>query len=197
MTSRSSRSSGRMAGDSELKDEMEIFSDRVRPICLPSADATYENLGTCTVAGWGRTFAISATTRRPNEVELSFSPDSRCESFFGSFNYTSSKACASSSDPQSRRPCPGDSGGPLCVVRGRSFVYGLVSSGPLCGLSSGPDLFTRINKYIRWIQEKVAPSLLTVSDSEQRASERLSEFRNAVHLHPESITTPVSVTQTL
>nr|XP_027211035.1 neurotrypsin-like [Penaeus vannamei] len=135
------------------------FSDRVRPICLPSAVATYNNLGSCTVAGWGTTFSLLGPTRLPNELQLTFAPDSLCESTFGSYNYTSSGACVASDNPFRRRPCRGDSGGPLvCVVKGRSFVYGLVSSGPLCGVSGGPDIFTRVTKYVRWIQEKIAPS---------------------------------------
>ncbi|XP_037795745.1 tissue-type plasminogen activator-like [Penaeus monodon] len=31
------------------------FNKRVRPVCLPSADASYEELGDCSVSGWGRT----------------------------------------------------------------------------------------------------------------------------------------------
>nr|XP_027215065.1 neurotrypsin-like [Penaeus vannamei] len=135
------------------------FNKRVRPLCMPSADASYDDLGACTVSGWGRTMVFSQPTQRPNELEVGVYPDAVCEAYFGTYNYSSSSVCVGTENPFLKRPCGGDSGGALVCKRGnRDVLYGMVSAGPLCGvLSFSPDVFTRITKYIRWIQEKVAP----------------------------------------
>lgn len=98
-------------------------------------------------------------TQRPNELEVGVYPDAVCEAYFGTYNYSSSSVCVGTENPFLKRPCGGDSGGALVCKRGnRDVLYGMVSAGPLCGvLSFSPDVFTRITKYIRWIQEKVAP----------------------------------------
>ncbi|XP_042894258.1 granzyme M-like [Penaeus japonicus] len=135
------------------------FNQRVQPVCLPSPEASFEDLRDCTVAGWGRTIIFSEPTRRPKELQVMVFPDTICEVYFGSFNYSSSLVCVGTDNPFERRPCGGDSGGALvCTVRNRKVLYAMLSSGPLCGiLSFSPDVFTAITKYIRWIQERIAP----------------------------------------
>lgn len=96
---------------------------------------------------------------RPREVTTFVLPESWCDNVsFGSATYTSSKICAGD-NTYSRSGCRGDSGGPLaCLTRGRYTLYGLLSSGTACVVDSIalPDSYTRIVKYVRWIQEKIA-----------------------------------------
>ncbi|XP_063594363.1 phenoloxidase-activating factor 3-like [Penaeus indicus] len=135
------------------------FNKRVRPVCLPSSDASYEEISDCSVTGWGRTMIFTNPTQRPRKLEVEVFSDSLCEVYFGTYNYSSSSVCVGTENPFLRRPCSGDSGGALvCKTGNRDVLYGMVSAGPLCGiLSFSPDVFTRVTKYMRWIQEKIAP----------------------------------------
>lgn len=47
----------------------------------------------------------------------------------------------------------GDSGGPLMyqMASGRWAVIGVVSWGIRCGEASHPGLYTRVDRYLRWI----------------------------------------------
>ncbi|XP_047496042.1 neurotrypsin-like [Penaeus chinensis] len=136
------------------------FSERVRPVCLPSFDASYDDLGACKLVGWGETNFNAGATSRPREVTTFVLPDYWCDNFFdGSVSYTSSQVCTGGGSSLNRSGCHGDSGGPLaCLTRGRYTLYGLLSSGSGCKSDkiSFFNTYTRIVKYLHWIQEKIA-----------------------------------------
>ncbi|XP_063589303.1 neurotrypsin-like [Penaeus indicus] len=135
------------------------FSERVMPVCLPSSDASYDDLGACKLVGWGERSFNAGATSRPREVTAFVLPDLWCDNLYGgSASYTSSQVCSGEST-FSQSGCHGDSGGPLaCLTRGRYTLYGLLSSGSGCMSDSIslPNTYTRIVKYLRWIQEKIA-----------------------------------------
>ena len=59
---------------------------------------------------------------------------------------------------QNTDACAGDSGGPLLYntrwTKFRWTVYGVVSFGPkICGNAELPGVYTRIDRYLRWIEE--------------------------------------------
>ena len=51
--------------------------------------------------------------------------------------------------------CRGDSGGPMMLQdqTGRMSIFGVTSFGPTpCGNSKLPGVFTRVDKYLSWIE---------------------------------------------
>lgn len=75
---------------------------------------------------------------------------------------TDSQICAGGE--RGKDSCRGDSGGPLMGnyknSRGQAYWYlaGLVSYGPSpCGQEGWPGVYTRVSKYINWINSKVEP----------------------------------------
>ncbi|XP_050982501.1 hyaluronan-binding protein 2 isoform X1 [Labeo rohita] len=51
--------------------------------------------------------------------------------------------------------CQGDSGGPLTCERDQKhYIYGIVSWGDSCGEKNKPGVYTRVLKYLDWINEK-------------------------------------------
>ena len=55
--------------------------------------------------------------------------------------------------------CLGDSGGPLMVSRrGGWYVVGIVSGGSdPCALAYEPGTYTRVSKYMTWIEHNMEP----------------------------------------
>ncbi|XP_047496105.1 neurotrypsin-like isoform X3 [Penaeus chinensis] len=136
------------------------FTERVRPICLPSADDSYENLDACSVAGFGSRGESEQQPTQPREASVSVVSDALCEERFGgSALFSSTDICLS--DPSGFvSSCPGDLGGPLaCTANGRNTLYGIISTYSSCSsLQTGPFKGVRVSKYIRWILEKIDPT---------------------------------------
>ncbi|XP_037790260.1 plasma kallikrein-like [Penaeus monodon] len=136
------------------------FNERVRPICLPSADDSYENLEACSVAGFGSRRQSDQQPTQPREASVSVVSDASCEERFGgSALFSSTDICLS--DPSGFiSACPGDLGGPLaCTAYGRKVLYGIMSAQTSCFTSQlGPFKGVRVSKYIRWILEKIDPA---------------------------------------
>ncbi|KAK3523466.1 hypothetical protein QTP86_033597, partial [Hemibagrus guttatus] len=78
-------------------------------------------------------------------------PDERCSSpeVYGS-EVREGMLCAGSDTCVDA--CQGDSGGPLACVRNEvSFLYGIISWGDGCGRTGKPGVYTRVTKYVNWI----------------------------------------------
>ncbi|XP_063589192.1 neurotrypsin-like isoform X2 [Penaeus indicus] len=136
------------------------FTERVRPICLPSADDSYENLYACSVAGFGSRGQSEQEPTQPREANVSVVSDASCEERFGgSAVFSSADICLSDSS-RFVTSCAGDMGGPVaCTVYGRRTLYGIVSAQSSCfTFQRGPFKGVRVSKYIRWILEKIDPT---------------------------------------
>ncbi len=105
-------------------------------------------------SGWGKTSAgrngrlsaqllsVSVTVRDPGDP-------SACTPANGYANaIDSSVICANA---PGRDTCQGDSGGPLVVFEGRLVVAGVVSWGVGCGVFNRPGVYTRVVRYVDWI----------------------------------------------
>ncbi|KAG7163507.1 Neurotrypsin-like 2 [Homarus americanus] len=132
---------------------------RVQAACLPRVGEPTRTLGaSCMIAGWGRFHKNGTNTVLPRTAAVNILSDDQCYLPSGGVgNYTSSMLCASSSTENVVNPCKGDSGGPLtCEKDGVHTLYGIVSTGLTCGRLTSPDNYTKVTKFLRWIQETIA-----------------------------------------
>ncbi|KAF2367065.1 Serine proteases trypsin domain [Trinorchestia longiramus] len=157
----------------ELKNSV-VWSKAIRPLCLPDMqfDGTNNPLDNspATLAGWGWSDEQANGGVRMNTLQkatLKIVPKSTCQTWY---TENTGKPLG---DPQSivlydthicaglkngdKDACQGDSGGPLMVrdSQGQQVIVGIVSSGIGCGRPGLPGLYTRVSRYLDWIQTTV------------------------------------------
>jgi transmembrane serine protease 9 len=140
------------------------FSAYVRPICL-NTDAN-STPAKQIATGWGRTSTDSALSEDLLKVDLNIVPVTRCNnSYFSAGDeqllsgiLDDRMICAGSHDG-TKDTCGGDSGGPLQTQnQGNAGMYtqfGITSFGRFCGDKDTPGVYTRVSKYIPWIEKIV------------------------------------------
>ncbi|KAL7644494.1 UNVERIFIED_CONTAM: hypothetical protein RMT77_005326 [Armadillidium vulgare] len=131
----------------------------IQPVCLPSFDDDYFSLTNCKITGWGTTNeqAEPIPERRPRAGAVHIYPMSTCtgETGYSMHEITSGMFCAGRMDG-SVDTCTGDSGGPLtCEVNGQHILYGITSWGKGCGRKGQPGMYTKVTKYLRWLNSIV------------------------------------------
>ncbi|KAK7071589.1 Neurotrypsin [Halocaridina rubra] len=135
------------------------FSRSVQPVCLPSEGASYTNLRSCTISGWGTTSerAPPVPQNIPRSGLVTVYDMAQCTGpdRYGTFEVTSGMICAGDLNGKIDT-CTGDSGGPLtCQEGGRFVLYGITSWGKGCGRRGQPGMYTKITKYLRWIHDTI------------------------------------------
>lgn len=90
-----------------------------------------------------------------NQIHVPIISQSQCsQRGWYSGKLTENMICAGY--PEGRRDsCQGDSGGPLmCRTDGRWRLYGLTSWGEECAAAHKPGVYTRVNRYLEWLEDK-------------------------------------------
>lgn len=163
----------------ELKQTV-TFSDAIMPACLPYDDLKLANPmpgavdnQTAWVLGFGQTTYNGRTSDQLKQADLRIVHFGKCKQAFDHLvHLTREYVCASSQfdeeedDPQQtpearnakiKDSCQGDSGGPLMMQattgkkNRRWYVYGIVSFGYRCASFGFPGVYTRVNRYLDWI----------------------------------------------
>ncbi|XP_061538249.1 mannan-binding lectin serine protease 1-like [Phycodurus eques] len=140
------------------------LNNAVRPVCLPpQSDApTPQPHSLGVVAGWGVSHP-DVTSNLLQFVRLPVVPQDECRASYaaraGGYNISDNMFCAGFYEG-GRDTCLGDSGGAFVAqdpVSRQWAVLGLVSwAGPEeCGSLRVYGVYTRVNKYLKWIQERL------------------------------------------
>ncbi|KAF4071452.1 hypothetical protein AMELA_G00273420 [Ameiurus melas] len=127
----------------------------IRPICLPDESMTFPDYTCCTITGWGHMLEKGNSYSSLREGIVKLIPDEKCSSpeVYGS-EVREGMLCAGSDSCVDA--CQGDSGGPLACVRNDvSFLYGIISWGDGCGRTGKPGVYTKVTKYISWINQTI------------------------------------------
>lgn len=88
-----------------------IFSDKVRPICLPLVRGNTYDYENATVAGWGRMWSGGDNSRYLQETKVTIQSKQQCKKTkIGFLLDASTMICGYAKNADA---CQGDSGGPL------------------------------------------------------------------------------------
>jgi len=136
------------------------WNDWVLPACLPmySYDSFHEEKTKGTVSGWGLV-EEDGKEQSPvlQHVDIEVQDLRVCQNSYSAALVSDNQFCAGHKSG-GKDSCSGDSGGPFVVQdasNGRYFVTGVVSFGVGCGRSQYPGVYTRVDKYLSWIQKEL------------------------------------------
>ncbi|XP_031830880.2 uncharacterized protein LOC116426286 [Nomia melanderi] len=136
-----------------------IFSDYVRPVCLPETEPKSGTM--CTVTGWGQLFEIGRIFPDTlQEVQLPVISTEECRRktlFLPLYRITSGMLCAGLKDG-GRDACLGDSGGPLvCSGSDNKYtLHGITSNGYGCARPGRPGVYTKVHHYLPWVEHTIS-----------------------------------------
>ncbi|TRY78991.1 hypothetical protein DNTS_005025 [Danionella cerebrum] len=132
----------------------------IQPICLPAPSQTFAEGHHCWVTGWGyRSEQDKVLPTVLQKAQVSILSQSDCKRSYGPVSPRMLCAGVPSGEQDA---CRGDSGGPLsCRTHSGSrwFLTGIVSWGSGCGRPSLPGVYTRVAKFIDWIQRNIQNEL--------------------------------------
>ena len=148
-----------------------IISDRVRPICLPTASACEEYQESCEnieLAGWGKT-DNGLSSEVLLEAPMTVVSNIECSSRYGFEILENFYLCALHRQRETDVACNGDSGAPLVCKQGRyNFAIGVLSFGIADCDTRIPGVYTNICTFIQWIQNTIAsPPISTTTEANE------------------------------
>ena len=86
-----------------------IFTDSIRPLCLPSPDLVIPAGTPCVVSGWGRTRKGGKISERLNEVAVKLMTAERCRTYDGYANQLTDSMICAGYEKGGRDACSGES----------------------------------------------------------------------------------------
>ncbi|XP_060869915.1 venom protease-like [Metopolophium dirhodum] len=150
-------------------DQDVLFSSYVRPICLNGDQNWQPSPSNIVIAtGWGRIKNAGPTSPDLLRVTLDIIPSSLCKTNYASVGkkqlmrgiVEDSMICAGYAGGE-KDTCGGDSGGPLQLAHSTySCMYtqiGVTSAGKECATNDSPGIYTKVSKYLPWIERIVWP----------------------------------------
>lgn len=132
-----------------------IFTDKLRPICLPFNMPEVAKSTLLTLSGWGLSFEIGSTNRK-RAVMIPLNSTETCKKEDESFD--ENQICGGvigENGGIGKGSCDGDSGCPLMdlISMKRMVLEGIVSHGlGLCSNQFAPSYFTRVRSFLTWIE---------------------------------------------
>ncbi|KAK6192044.1 hypothetical protein SNE40_003591 [Patella caerulea] len=136
-----------------------VFTDNIRPLCLPTRLHSWSPSLPCYIAGWGvnhtQNVHLKATSENLHHAKIKLWPHSKCKAVYPQ-KLKDFMICAGY-ETGIIDACKGDSGGPLMCRTGDDNwqLVGITSWGEGCGEMNKPGVYTRVDHYIQWIKQTI------------------------------------------
>uniref|UniRef100_A0A8C5GXL9 Serine protease 27-like n=1 Tax=Gouania willdenowi TaxID=441366 RepID=A0A8C5GXL9_GOUWI len=164
-----------------------VWSDRIRPVCLPSSETLFPAGMVCYVTGWGniREDVILTGIGTLQEVSVPIISQSSCQQMYQTdpaeqVDILYDMICAGYQDG-GKDSCQGDSGGPLvCQMINNTWVQaGVVSFGLGCANRNKPGVYARLTTFADFIK-RTAPMVRLYGGAEQNRCMRTALWVSCV-----------------
>ncbi|XP_034936659.1 trypsin-1-like [Chelonus insularis] len=134
------------------------FEGSMRPVCLPEKGSSFAGKNGI-VTGWGAIEESGSLSNTLQEVVVPILSNAECRATkYPSKKITDNMICAGFIEG-GKDSCQGDSGGPLHVLDNQIYkVVGIVSWGEGCAVPGYPGVYSRVNRYITWIERNTRDS---------------------------------------
>lgn len=144
-------------------DQPVVFTDKIRPICLPTAAMqSFDNLK---FTGWGRfQFGNNDMSKVLKEYDATYLDHNTCHERANRWiqfhlrrdSILPEHLCLGFE--QHSTTCVGDSGSPVAsLIQGRYVQTGVMNWGPTCATSQrgqgSPVIFARVSSFLDWIKD--------------------------------------------
>jgi len=132
----------------------------VQPVVSPADDGLMITGAQAVVTGWGTTAEGGSVSAELMEVTVPIVANSQCNHAYGTI--TDNMVCAGYAQG-GKDSCQGDSGGPLVVPAEDEGwkLAGIVSFGYGCARAGYYGVYTRVSRYVDWIEEQIGHDLST------------------------------------
>ncbi|KAG5846632.1 hypothetical protein ANANG_G00117030 [Anguilla anguilla] len=136
-------------------DRPAIINDMVLPACLPKKDYIVPSGAECHVTGWGETQGTGAEGLL-KETGFPVIENKVCNrAAYLAGRVKDHEMCAGNIEGGTDS-CQGDSGGPLVCYSDNTFVLqGVTSWGLGCANAMKPGVYTRVSKFVDWIDLQI------------------------------------------
>ncbi|CAG2115466.1 unnamed protein product, partial [Medioppia subpectinata] len=125
----------------------------VNSLCIPDKD--HDLPFGALIAGWGQTAKDGRTSDVINKIYVPIFPLENCQKNYMNLG-TIDDDMTCFGGQGGKDSCMGDSGGPLVEkTEQRAYVIGVVSWGIPCAEKTFPTIYTKVTKYIEWIQTNI------------------------------------------
>ncbi|KAJ8355879.1 hypothetical protein SKAU_G00186730 [Synaphobranchus kaupii] len=137
-------------------DRPAIINDMVLPACLPEKDYIVPSRAECHVTGWGDTEGTGSEGVL-KETGFPVIENKVCNrAAFLAGRVKDHEMCAGNIEGGTDT-CQGDSGGPLvCYSKNTFILQGVTSWGLGCANAMKPGVYTRVSKFVDWIDQQIA-----------------------------------------
>ncbi|KAG8454493.1 hypothetical protein GDO86_000929 [Hymenochirus boettgeri] len=132
-----------------------LFTNLIKPICLPDTSHIFIDGTKCFITGWGSTKEGGAMSRQLQKASVTIVGDQTCKKFYP-IQISPRMMCAGFMQG-GVDSCSGDAGGPLACREpsGRWFLAGITSWGYGCARPYFPGVYTRITSVRIWIGQNL------------------------------------------
>ncbi|KAM9330529.1 transmembrane protease serine 9-like [Gastrophryne carolinensis] len=133
-----------------------IFTQYIRPVCLPITSTIVPDDSPCYVTGWGALADKGKLSPTLQQAELRTISTSQCSTPQVYWTQIKPSMLCAGYLAGKIDSCQGDSGGPLVFLQPNSTwsLIGIVSVGNGCALPNKPGVYTRVTYLRQWIAQK-------------------------------------------
>ncbi|XP_051968311.1 serine protease 33-like [Xyrauchen texanus] len=165
-----------------------VWTERIQPVCLPTASAEFNSDMRCMITGWGdiRDGVTLQGFGPLQEVQVPIIDSKTCQDMFlinptEKIDIRIDMMCAGFQEG-GKDSCQGDSGGPLvCQVSDGSWVQaGIVSFGLGCAKPNRPGVYAKVSRFTNYIQSHVGGVQLKSESSRIWADTVMVLFRTVI-----------------